>query len=1030
LILAFSSGIGSAAEIRVSSGQSIQAAVNSANSGDTIIVDPGTYVENIAITKTSNLVLMSASQNPDDTIIVSNDTTKDVISATSRMNLVIKGFTISGAATDHSGIRLNSCRDCTIEKNKLLNDGMGVYLQSCINTIVRNNAATRTSDIGTGRGINIEKSVSTTLSSNSVSNQRFGIYLSGSLPNTISGNTISQNNDTGITLESSGNSVLESNNVSSNGKKGIYLKDSSKSSVKNNVVSSNAANGIDLEASSGSTVLNNKVSGNAKDTNIHGIFLNTCKDNSVQNNEMSNCQYGYAMRFSENNSLVNNNAHDNAIGFYVSYTSSRNTLSGNKASSNANGIRIEIGANNNIVDKNEANSNSAVGIALDNATNNKISNNDVSSNNRGISLLSLSTKNTISGNTVNSNRNDGIVLENTTENNITSNIANSNTRYGIFVTSSNNSYVVSNTAQNNVRGISLQGSVKDIISKNTLTDCTQSGLFLTTSSENNLSQNIVCNNGEGISIDSSPNNEISSNNVSSNGNGIYMCPRSTENKAYDNYFNNTNNANIRNNKSFWNTEKISGIKNIMKGPTLGGNFWGSPSLMGFSDTYLDNDSDGIIDTPFVSGNVTDNYPLIRMVVPVPSFDANPTKGFVPLTVQFTDHSQNADSISWDANGDGKTDNTNKSFTYVYTTPGTYTVTLLASNKNSTEPATVQILAQKYVILPVADFSASPTSGYAPLAVQFTDLSQNAASRNWNFGDGVTSTDQNPSHTYSTAGTYTVSLTATNENGTSPAKTAQITVTQQSSSSGSSSGGSSHHSSGGSSSGGGGGGGSPEPQSNVEIKEISQTQVSSGKLAKFDFARNATCVVYASFDAKKTAGKTTATAEQLKGKSTLVSVLDSGEVYKYFNLWIGSSGFATSKNIENPVVCFKVDKSWIKDKNIDQNSITLNRYSDKKWSQLPVKCLNEDQKYLYFTAQTPEFSYFAITGKAIAKQNVVETKPSTKNSDLKQNNTTASDTESKQKPEQKSDNGSLTSIPGFEAIYLIACILTALMYKRK
>ncbi|HEY3362533.1 MAG TPA: PGF-pre-PGF domain-containing protein, partial [Methanosarcina sp.] len=115
----------------------------------------------------------------------------------------------------------------------------------------------------------------------------------------------------------------------------------------------------------------------------------------------------------------------------------------------------------------------------------------------------------------------------------------------------------------------------------------------------------------------------------------------------------------------------------------------------------------------------------------------------------------------------------------------------------------------------------------------------------------------------------------------------------------------------------------------------------------------------------------------------------------------------------------------------QNSITLNRYSDKKWSQLPVKCLNEDQKYLYFTAQTPEFSYFAITGKAIAKQNVAETKPTTKTSDLKQNNTTTSDTESKQKPEQKSDNGNLTSIPGFEAISVVACILTVLLlYKRK
>ena len=145
-------------------------------------------------------------------------------------------------------------------------------------------------------------------------------------------------------------------------------------------------------------------------------------------------------------------------------------------------------------------------------------------------------------------------------------------------------------------------------------------------------------------------------------------------------------------------------------------------------------------------------------------------------------------------------------------------------------------------------------------------------------------------------------------------------------------------------------------------------------------------MYVSFDAKKTAGKTTTIAEQLKGKSTLVSDLNAGEVYKYFNVWVGTGGFATSKNIENPVVCFKVEKSWLQDKKIDQASITLNRYSDKKWSQLPVKLLSEDDKYLYFTAETPEFSFFAITGKAVEKEKVAEIKPETDTSKPEQNNT--------------------------------------------
>ncbi|MDY0130044.1 MAG: NosD domain-containing protein, partial [Methanosarcina vacuolata] len=224
LILTLSSGIGAAAEIRVSSGGSIQAAVNTANSGDTIIVDPGTYNENIVITKSSNLKLMSASGNPDDTIIVSNDTTKNVISASARLNLIIKGFTISGATSEHSGIYLYSCNGCTIENNKFINNAMGVYIDSSMNTTIRNNSATRTSEAGKiGRSINVLKSELTTVENNTISNQNYSIYFDRSPSNTILRNSVSQCAEDAIVIEGSNNTVLESNTVSSNTKRGIYL---------------------------------------------------------------------------------------------------------------------------------------------------------------------------------------------------------------------------------------------------------------------------------------------------------------------------------------------------------------------------------------------------------------------------------------------------------------------------------------------------------------------------------------------------------------------------------------------------------------------------------------------------------------------------------------------------------------------------------------------------------------------------------------------------------------------------------------
>ncbi|MGB9940188.1 PGF-pre-PGF domain-containing protein [Methanosarcina sp.] len=415
--------------------------------------------------------------------------------------------------------------------------------------------------------------------------------------------------------------------------------------------------------------------------------------------------------------------------------------------------------------------------------------------------------------------------------------------------------------------------------------------------------------------------------------------------------------------------------------------------------------------------------------PTATFTANVTSGAAPLVVLFT--ASGIDSISdswlWDF-GDGINSKHAMNATHTFTNPGTYNVTLTVTS----EAGNISIAKPGYItvtdsVIPdtgilIANFNSNVTEGYAPLAVQFNDTSLNAVSRVWDFNnDGKTdSSDLNPVYIYTHPGKYYVNLTVYNGNGLS-LKITTITVLESSSGgdSSSSSGGSSSKS-GGSSGGSGGGGGSPESAKNVEVKELSQVYITGSKPIKFDFVKNATCVAYVSFDAKKTCGRTTTIAEQLKGKSSLVSELPSGEVYKSFNIWVGNAGFATEKNIENPVVCFKVEKTWLKDKDIDQNSITLNRYSDKKWSQLPVKLLREDDKYLYFTAETPEFSSFAITGKAVEKETVAETKPATDTSELEQNSKTVAKTEQKE----------ISSMPGFEIVCGVAGLLAVFLYKRK
>jgi PKD repeat protein len=82
---------------------------------------------------------------------------------------------------------------------------------------------------------------------------------------------------------------------------------------------------------------------------------------------------------------------------------------------------------------------------------------------------------------------------------------------------------------------------------------------------------------------------------------------------------------------------------------------------------------------------------------------------------------------------------------------------------------------------IADFTADVTSGFAPLTVRFTDTSTGEpTSWFWDFGDGATSTEQNPIHTYTAPGTYTVSLTVNNAADTaSVTKSGYIVVTKKS-----------------------------------------------------------------------------------------------------------------------------------------------------------------------------------------------------------------------------------------------------------
>ena len=114
------------------------------------------------------------------------------------------------------------------------------------------------------------------------------------------------------------------------------------------------------------------------------------------------------------------------------------------------------------------------------------------------------------------------------------------------------------------------------------------------------------------------------------------------------------------------------------------------------------------------------------------------------------------------------------------TVGSYLVAVSATDaagNSGTKTFTVEVKGT--IQLPIAAFSATPNTGSAPLTVNFMDASKNATNYDWNFGDNtINSTDKNPTHVYSIAGSYSVTLTVKNEKGFSNSlrKLNYITVT--------------------------------------------------------------------------------------------------------------------------------------------------------------------------------------------------------------------------------------------------------------
>ncbi|HDS44752.1 MAG TPA: hypothetical protein ENN68_01405 [Methanomicrobia archaeon] len=331
---------------------SIQAAIDAAEAGDTIAVYSGTYYETVTVPRQLTVKGMdTGGGNP-------------VVDARGRGSAItlahdgglLDGLTVVNATGyQQAGILVYS-NSSTISNCIAANCYYGIWLAaSCNNTLTGNTAH---------------------------ANDDFGIYLSSASNNTLTGNTAHANIDVGICLRSgSNNNTLTGNTASDNCYgNGIYLDASSYNYLADNTAS-NQSNGLYLDSSSSY----NTLTGNTVSKNYLGLYLRHASYNALTGNAANaNSNVGIRLAYSSDNSLTSNAASFNSNGGIRLDSSDCNSLTSNAVSYNTDGIRLTGSSYNNVsgntVARNEE------GIALIASSNNCLTDNVVSNNSVGLHL--------------------------------------------------------------------------------------------------------------------------------------------------------------------------------------------------------------------------------------------------------------------------------------------------------------------------------------------------------------------------------------------------------------------------------------------------------------------------------------------------------------------------------------------------------------------------------------------------------------------------------------------------------------------
>lgn len=192
----------------------------------------------------------------------------------------------------------------------------------------------------------------------------------------------------------------------------------------------------------------------------------------------------------------------------------------------------------------------------------------------------------------------------------------------------------------------------------------------------------------------------------------------------------------------------------------------------------------------------------------------------------------------------------------------------------------------------------------------------------------------------------------------------------------------------------------------------QKRVAAGTQTIFSFNNPVSGVMGLTFTSRQYSGNVIVRIEVLGGDSK-ESPGPQGEVYQQMNILVGNERFESGSNINGASISFRVLKSWVEENNIDVSTIKINRFHNDEWNALPTEMTYEDEEYYYFTAETPGFSRYAVTGDKLSTEIITP---------VEEENETV--TGEKQTTEVKK------STPGFESAFAVIGILASVFFARK